>query len=60
MRAFQKMDKDGNGVLDINDIRGVYNAKFHPEVIARKKSEDQIFNEFLNTFEIHLNTKNRT
>lgn len=27
MKAFQIMDKDGSGTLDINDIRGTYNAK---------------------------------
>ena len=27
MKAFKIMDKDGSGLLDINDIRGTYNAK---------------------------------
>ena len=27
MQAFKIMDKDGSGLLDINDIRGTYNAK---------------------------------
>lgn len=26
-KAFKIMDKDGSGKLDMNDIRGVYNAK---------------------------------
>jgi calcyphosin len=26
LQAFKKLDKDGNGWVDINDIRGVYNA----------------------------------
>lgn len=33
MQAFKKLDKDGNGWIDINDVRGVYNAKRHPDVI---------------------------
>lgn len=45
------MDKDGNGILDINDIKGVYNAKMHPDVKAGKKTEDEILGEFLDTFE---------
>jgi Ca2+-binding EF-hand superfamily protein len=53
MRAFKIMDKSGNGTIDITDIRGVYNAKKHPEVIAGKKTEDQILFEFLDTFELH-------
>ena len=52
-KAFKIMDKDKSGVLDINDIKGVYNAKKHPDVIAGKKSEDEILGEFLDTFEMH-------
>lgn len=33
MQAFNKLDKDGNGYVDINDIKGVYDAKRHPDVI---------------------------
>ena len=32
MRAFKKLDRDGNGTLEVRDIQGVYNAKLHPEV----------------------------
>jgi Ca2+-binding EF-hand superfamily protein len=39
-RAFEKLDRDGSGVVDINDIRGVYNAAKHPDVLSGKKSED--------------------
>jgi Ca2+-binding EF-hand superfamily protein len=53
MRAFSIMDKDGNGVIDINDIRGTYNAKFHPEVMEGKKTEDEVLFDFLDTFDYH-------
>jgi Ca2+-binding EF-hand superfamily protein len=36
-QAFNKLDKDGNGWIDLNDIRGVYNAKKHPDVLSGKK-----------------------
>ena len=42
MRAFKALDKDGNGWIDINDIRGVYKADKHPDVLSGKKNEDQI------------------
>jgi len=48
------MDKDGSGTLDINDIRGTYNAKQHPDVKAGKRTEDEILGEFLDTFEDHF------
>lgn len=40
MKAFDIMDKDHNGHLDIADIKGVYNGKKHPDVLAGKKTED--------------------
>jgi hypothetical protein len=53
MKAFKVMDKDRSGVIDISDIKGVYNAKKHPDVIAGKKTEDEVLIEFLDTFDVH-------
>jgi Ca2+-binding EF-hand superfamily protein len=57
-RAFKLMDKDNSGVIDIADLKGVYNAKFHPDVKAGKKTEDEVLAEFLDTFEYHFNLLN--
>ena len=57
-QAFKKLDKDGNGWIDINDVRGVYNARKHPEVLSGKKTEDNILQEFLETFETAHNMRN--
>lgn len=57
-QAFKKLDKDGNGWIDINDVRGTYNATQHPDVKAGKKSEDDILKEFLSTFEMHHSIRN--
>ena len=48
------MDKDRSGILNIDDVRQVYNAKNHPDVKSGKKSEDDVLMEFLDTFEIHF------
>jgi Ca2+-binding EF-hand superfamily protein len=56
-KAFRKIDKDGSGILDIDDIKDLYNAKKHPDVVQGKKTEQQILMEFLETFEIHHNIK---
>lgn len=53
MQAFNILDKDKSGVLELSDIKGVYNAKFHPDVKAGKRTEDEILGEFLETFEQH-------
>ena len=53
MAAFKKLDKDGSGLIDLKDIKGVYDASKHPDVKAGKKSEDEILGEFIETFEMH-------
>jgi len=64
-KAFNIMDKDKSGTLNIDDIKGVYNGKKHPDVIAGKKTEDDVLGEFLDTFEAHYafsheNSKDRS
>ena len=57
-KAFKKLDKDGSGVVDLDDIRDVYNATRHPDVISGRKTEEQVLLEFLETFETHHNIQN--
>lgn len=52
-QAFVKFDRDGSGTVTVDDLKGLYNAKFHPDVKAGKKTEEQVFKEFLNTFEAY-------
>lgn len=56
-KAFRKLDKDNNGVLEVDDIKNIYNASKHPDVVQGKKSEEQILMEFLETFEAHHNLR---
>lgn len=51
--AFRKLDRTGDGVVGLEDLRGVYNASLHPEVRLGRKSEDEVLCEFLDTFEVH-------
>jgi len=32
-KAFRKIDRDSSGFIDIDDIKDIYNASKHPEVI---------------------------
>ena len=57
LKAFNKLDRDGSGVVDINDLRGTFNAKKHPDVLAGKMTEDDVIYEFLDTFEQHFALK---
>ena len=52
-KVFKKLDRNGNGVVEVDDIKGVYNAKNHPDVKLGKKTEDEILADFLDTFEMH-------
>jgi Ca2+-binding EF-hand superfamily protein len=60
LKAFDILDKDGNGVLELSDLKGVYSATKHPLVISGEKTEKQVLLEFLETFEIHHNTMHGT
>lgn len=51
MQAFRKLDKTGDGVITIEDLRGVYNAKCHPKYQNGEWSEDQVFRTFLDNFD---------
>ena len=57
-RAFDKLDRYGNGIIELDDIKGVYNGKQHPDVKSGKKTEDEVLAEFLDTFELHHSIKN--
>ena len=39
-RAFKKIDRDGSGILDLDDLRDVYNTSKHPDVLSGKKTSD--------------------
>ena len=56
-KAFDKVDQNKNGILEIDDIKYFYNAKQHPDVKTRKKTEDEVLSEFLDTFELHYSMK---
>lgn len=56
-KVFDKLDANKNGIIELDDIKGVYNAKQHPDVKAGKKTEDEALGEFLDTFELHHSMK---
>ena len=52
--AFNKLDKERKGVLNMNVIRGGFNPSGHPDVISRKKTEQEVLAEFLDNFDYHF------
>ncbi|KAM7392268.1 hypothetical protein PAMA_007403 [Pampus argenteus] len=51
LQAFRKLDKTGDGVITIEDLQGVYNAKYHPKYQNGEWTEDQVFRKFLDSFD---------
>jgi Ca2+-binding EF-hand superfamily protein len=38
-QAFRKLDNNGNGFIEFDDIKDIYNARKHPDVIQGKRTE---------------------
>ncbi len=49
--AFNVIDTDKSGVLELTDIVAHYDCSKHPDVIAGKKNKNQVLREFLDTFD---------
>ena len=41
-KAFAKADRDGSGVVDVNDLKGVYNCREHPKYKSGEWTERQV------------------
>ncbi|CAH2296496.1 calcyphosin [Pelobates cultripes] len=50
-QAFRKLDKSGDGIVTIEDLQGVYNAKYHPKYKNGEWTEEQVFRSFLDNFD---------
>ncbi|XP_069483227.1 calcyphosin-like protein isoform X2 [Ambystoma mexicanum] len=50
-QAFRKLDRTGDGIVTVEDLRGVYNAKHHPKYQNGEWTEDQVFRVFLDNFD---------
>ena len=51
LKAFNIMDRDGSGYIDLADVKGVFNASKHPEVLLGKISADDALVTFLQGLE---------
>ena len=58
--AFARIDSNRKGFTEITYLKSLYNAKEHPEVKMGRKNENEIFGEFVYTFDIFINYKEKT
>lgn len=49
--AFAKLDQTGDGVVTVDDLRGVYSAQAHPKVRSGEWTEDEALRQFLGNFD---------
>ena len=50
-RAFQKLDRTGDGIITVEDLKGVYSVKKHPKYLNGEWTEDQCLRVFLDAFD---------
>lgn len=50
LQAFDHLDANKNGALELSELKDVFNAQRHPEVVKGVKSADEVRFEFQNLF----------
>ena len=53
LKAFNNVDKTGTGEVSLKDLASSYSASCHPEVLSKRKSPEDVYNDFLECFELH-------
>lgn len=51
--AFAKLDRSGDGVVTVDDLRGVYSGRGHPKVRSGEWTEEEVLCRFLDNFDAH-------
>ena len=50
-QAYNKLDKNNDGIITVEDLHGVYDASHHKKYRSGEYTEEDVFLEFLKTFE---------
>ena len=55
LSAFSKLDLDKSGIVELNEVKTLFNTRNNPLVLNGEKSEEEIYSEFIETFQTHHN-----
>jgi len=50
-KVYKTIDKKGDGIIPEDEVKQLFVASRHPDVLIRKRNEDDVLTEFLDTFE---------
>ena len=50
-QAFVKLDRTGDGIITVEDLKGVYNVKKHKKYMNGEWTEEQCLRQFLDSFD---------
>ncbi len=51
--AFDTLDANKDGVIDFGEVKSKYDGSSHPAVIAGRKTEKQVLDDFISSFELY-------
>jgi Ca2+-binding EF-hand superfamily protein len=50
--AYDVLDADGSGSVDLADFALIYDVSCHPDYVSRKRSREEILGELLDVFDV--------
>ena len=53
-KAYAKLDVNGDGQVTLDDIARIYDVSQHPDVVARKKTEEEAYREFMSLWDTQV------
>ncbi|KAJ7308418.1 hypothetical protein JRQ81_008963 [Phrynocephalus forsythii] len=51
LEALRKLDRTGDGLVTVEDLRGVYNCRAHPKFKSGEWMEEEVLRSFLDNFD---------
>ena len=50
---FSRLDNDRDNITSFDEIKQIFNANGHPEIKSGKKTEDDVYFNFIESLEMH-------